>query len=204
MKRIITAITILALWAPVVRAQHTIEDIRKDYANVKEYIGMMSEDFPSGGIPAQFYHLHVAQNLPATGPHFEDVRMYYGEEEGGELIYEKHYLWFLTTKYNFAAREYYEEYLYDKNGKLTFAYGIEPDLDTGEFVEYRLYYDGKRLLKCIVKKRKMDGETEFREVYNGTKIPEEYTRTIGWYEAKAKQFIQLFKDIESVAYPYNE
>ena len=116
MKTLITTI-LLVLSVQGAVAQQTIEDIRKAYASAKEYIGMMSDDFPGEGIPPEYYHLHVSQMLPATGLHREDIRLYYNdvEEENKEepRIYPLHYLRFASTKYNYAAREFYEEYLYD-------------------------------------------------------------------------------------------
>lgn len=191
------------LWTAGVRAQQTIEDIRKAYANVKEYIGMMSENFPSDGIPAEFYHLHVALNLPATGPHFEDIRMYFNDLEDGDRIYAQHYLRLLTTKYNFAVREYYEEYLFDEKGQLMFVYGVNPDVVFGEQYEFRLYFSNQTLLKAIVKKKRVD-EKEYQEVFNGKKLPEDYTEELNTYRAKASSYLTLFKNVENVTYPYTE
>ena len=78
-------LTILLCVAGILTAsgQHTIESIRKDYQGVQEWISQMSDNFPTDGIPSEYYHLRVEQNLPGTGPHHEDIRMYYGEEEEG-------------------------------------------------------------------------------------------------------------------------
>ena len=159
-------IACLALGVQVAKAQYTIEDIRKSYASVKEYIAQMSGEFPTDGIPDEYYHLNIEQNLPGTGPHHEHLWMYYSELEGSP-IYPPHYLWFATRKYNYAVREYYEEYLYDRKGQIMFIYATNPDVIFGEIFEFRLYYDGQRLLKCIVKQRKWD-EKNYREVYNGS------------------------------------
>ena len=203
MKRTILAIAFMTLCTLGAGAQQTIEGIRKAYADVKEYIARMSENFPADGIPAEFYHLHAALNLPATGPHFEDIRMYFGELNDNDRIYAPHYLHFASTKYNFAVREYYEEYLFDNKGQLLFAYGVNPDVVFGEQYEFRLYFDGPRLLKAIVKKKKVD-EKDYQEVYNGTKLPDDYTETANMYRDKAKAFLNLFKHVEDVTYPYTE
>lgn len=203
MKRIIVAIAVFALWAQVAEAQLSIEDIRREYANVKEHIARMSGEFPEEGIPHEYYQLKVNQNLPATGPHFEDLRMYFGHLDGEERIYDPHYLWFASTKYNFAAREYYEEYLYDDKGNILFIYSVYPDIVSGKFYDLRLYYNGSKLLKCIVKRKNMD-EMEYHEIYNGTKVPEEYVEMVDMLYAKGNANLQLFKQIEYVAYPYSE
>ena len=111
-----------------VSAQNTVESIRKEYQNVHEWMAQMGDNFPSDGIPPVYFDLRVVQNLPATGPHQENIRMYYGElesEEEGDP-YPPHYLRFVTAKYNFAAREFYEEYLYDDKGQVMFIYAITP------------------------------------------------------------------------------
>ena len=114
MKHALTLLLCL-VWSLSAVAQNTIDSIRKEYQGVKEWIALMSENFPSDGIPPEYYELRVAQNLAGSGPHHENIRMYYGElasdEEGDP--YPPHFLRFATAEYNFAAREYHEEYLFD-------------------------------------------------------------------------------------------
>ena len=202
MRRVIIVIAFLTFSTLVAHAQYTIEDIRKSYASVKEYIAQMSGDFPTDGIPHEYYHLNVEQNLPGTGPHHEHVWMYFGEQEV-DAIYPPHYLWFTTKKYNYAVREYYEEYLYDNQGRIMFIYATNPDVVFGEIYEFRLYFDGQRLLKCIVKQRQADEKT-YREVYNGPTIPEAYQETTGMLQGNATVNLRLFKEIDNVSYPYTE
>ncbi len=202
MRRVFTFFLFLALGVNVAHAQYTVEDIRKSYASVKDHIALMSGEFPSEGIPHEYYHLNVEQNLPGTGPHHEHLWMYYGELEA-EAIYPPHYLWFATKKYNYAAREYYEEYLYDKKGQLMFVYATNPDVTFGDIYEFRLYYDGQHLLKCIVKQRKWD-EKSYREVYNGPETPGTYIETIKMLRGNAEVNLRLFKQIDDVSYPYSE
>jgi len=217
MKTIITAITFFLLAVQGAVAQQTIEDIRKAYASAKEYIGRMSDDFPGEGIPPEYYHLHVSQMLPATGLHREDIRLYYNdvEEENKEepRIYPLHYLRFASTKYNYAAREFYEEYLYDERGQVMFIYAISPDV--GEDMmpyELRLWYDGKRLLRFQAKR--FEGKVEyldleslnkgtFKEEYSGTTIPERYLEESTRCQQRAQGFLQMFKSIEDQTYNYN-
>ena len=202
MRRVFTVFLFLTLWIQGAQAQYTIEDIRKSYANVKEHISRMSGEFPSEGIPHEYYHLNVEQNLPGTGPHHEHLWMYYDELES-DAIYPPHYLWFATKKYNYAAREYYEEYLYDNKGQLMFIYATNPDVVFGDIFEFRLYYDGQHLLKCIVKQRKWD-EKSYREVYNGSEAPGTYIETIKMLRGSADVNLRLFRQIEDVSYPYSE
>ena len=188
-KRILFTLLFCVASVLMVDAQNTIESIRKEYQGVHEWIGLMSDNFPEDGIPSEYFDLHVAQNLPGTGPHDERIRMYYGELESEEGDpYPPHYLHFATAKYNFAAREYYEEYLYDNKGQVMFIYAITSDA-TEELHPYelRLYFDGKRLLRFTAKR--YDGQSgyldipslrkgPFKEEYSGTTIPEKYRKEV--------------------------
>ena len=190
-------------------AQNTIENIRQAYQEQKEVIAQMSDDFPTEGFPPVYYHLHVAQNLPGTGPHHENVRFYYGEvETEKEEIYPPHYLSFVSSKYNFAAREFYEEYLYDEKGRVMFIYARTPDVDFPKMHEFRLYYDGDRLLRLNVKVAdnlnsfddKVVSTASFKDVYTGTTIPEQYTQFCSQYKSRACRFLETFKVIDDNTY----
>ena len=191
-------------------AQNTIASIRKAYQEQKEAIALMSDDFPGEGTPPVYYHLHVAQNLPGTGPHHENVHMYYGElpsEEEGDP-FPPHYLSFVSSKYNFAAREYYEEYLYDDKGRVMFIYARTPDVDFPKMHELRLYFDGDRLLRLNVKaaddlnsfEDKAVSTASFKDVYTGTTIPEQYKEACSMYKSYARRFLEVFKAIDGNTY----
>ena len=170
----------------------------------------MSEDFPSEGIPPEYYHLRVLQNLPGTGGHEENIRMYYGElesEEEGDS-YPPHYLRFATAKYNYAAREFYEEYLYDDKGQVMFIYVLTPDVTLGEVWPYelRMWFDGKRLLRFNAKK--FDGtatyfdinslkEGSFKDEYTGKTIPEKFSDEVNRCKKSAQNKLKLFKAIDN-------
>lgn len=216
MRKAAITILLLAIGLLQAMAQHTVASIRETYQAVHETISMMSDSFPSEGIPMERYHLDVRQNLPATGLHHESIYMYYGElrdynEEEEPRIYDRHFLRFATTSYNFAAHQYYEEFLYDEKGKTLFAYFRATDVDVGKYIEYRIYLDGERLLKLNVKAtddmhHDFGGipATAFRQVYDGANPPDEYLEQIKWSKQKAKQFLNMFKSIEEVTYPYDE
>lgn len=196
----------------VALAQNTIASIRKAYQEQKAVIAEMAEDFPYDGMPPAYYHLSVVMNLPATGLHRENIRMFFGEmeqeEEEDYNPYPPHYLSFLTTKYNYAAREFYEEYLYDKNGQVMFIYAQTPDIDMGSMHELRLYFDGQKLLRLNVKEAndlKSYDDTAvkaagFKDVYTGTSIPEAYKESCDMYQQKAKQYLSMFKSIDNTVY----
>lgn len=196
----------------VALAQNTIASIRKAYQEQKAVIAEMAEDFPYDGMPPAYYHLSVVMNLPATGLHRENIRMYFGEQEQDDEEdynpYPPHYLSFLTTKYNYAAREFYEEYLYDKNGQVMFIYAQTPDIDMGSMHELRLYFDGEKLLRLNVKEAndlKSYDDTAvkaagFKDVYTGTSIPEAYKESCNMYQKKAQQYLSMFKSIDGTVY----
>ena len=213
MRKIIAAIAFLALSALAAEAQNTIESIREAYAGVKECISMMNDSFPAEGIPPEYYHLHVAQNLPGTGGHREDIRMYYNEVEQEEdenwTPYPDHWLRLVTAKYNFAAREFYEEYLYDEKGQVMFIYAITPDVS--DYVvpyELRMWFDGKRLLRFTAKKAEVtepfDYENlnsfKYKEEYSGTTIPELYLRETDRCKERAQHLLKMFKGIDNNKY----
>lgn len=208
MKKTILLGLLLLGGVQTVLAQHTIEKIRKAYQRQKEYIEAMSDSFPSVGIPAEYYRLRVAHNLPGTGPHYEDISMYFAEveseDEDAPPIYAPHYLTFATTSYNYAARRYYEEYLYDNKGQVMFIYARTPDFEYPKVHEFRLYFNGERLLRLNVKESEVtesfDGPFNFKEVYTGTTIPEVYKNTCTQYINSANAYLVLFKDIESKTY----
>ena len=164
-------------------------------------------------MPPEYFDLQVVQNLPATGGHKENIRMYYGElepEEEGDP-YPPHYLRFTTAKYNFAAREFYEEYLYDDKGQVMFIYALTPDVTLGEFTPYelRMWFDGKRLLRFMAKR--YDGQpgnlditmlrkSTFKEEFTGSAIPEKFREETGRLQQRAQRFLTMFKGIDDNTY----
>lgn len=206
MKRAIIMTIVFVGCLQTALAQNTIASIRKVYQEQKEEIARMSENFPGDGTPPVYYHLHVSQNLPGTGMHHENVRMYYGElpsEEEGDP-FPPHYLSFVSAKYNFAAREYYEEYLYDDKGQLMFIYAYTPNEELTRMLEFRLYFDGQRLLRLNVK---ASGDSvsfsdpllasSFKDVYTGTTIPEEYSEYCSIYTSWASNYLKMFEAIDN-------
>ncbi|MBQ9559814.1 MAG: hypothetical protein IJ762_08835 [Bacteroidaceae bacterium] len=199
MKRTVSCLIglMVLLFSIPAQAQTTIADIRKAYQEQKQIIARMSDDFPAEGIPPVYYHLHVSQNLPATGMHHENVYMYYGELPSEEEFdpYPPHYLSFVTSKYNFAAREFYEEFLYDEQGQVAFIYARTPDFDFPKMHEFRLYFDGQHLLRLNVKESQK--QDSFEDIYTGTTIPEEYKEFCSQYTNRAFHFLEIFKTIEA-------
>jgi len=213
-KRIVLTL-VCALWMIAAGAQNTVESIRKLYQEVQENIGlMMPGEDGMWGVPPQYYELDVHQNLPGTGLHNELYRMFYVDEEvldedGEPVIYPPHFLRFVTVKYNFAAREFYEECLFDDHGNVLFIYFITVDLDENMVpYELRLWYDGDRLLRFMAK-RAEGGEAAdlatmkkytFKEEYSGKTIPEKFQEVAGGLKASARKFIDMFEAIDNRTY----
>lgn len=194
---IVIALMLCVAWTLPASAQTTVESIRKEYQTVQQDIAlMMPNEEGETPSPPVYYDLNVSQNLPGTGPHHEHIRMYYNELEADEdEVYPPHYLRFTTAKYNFAAREFYEEYLYDAKGQVMFIYVLTPDVaDDLSPCELRMWFDGKRLLRFSAKKYK--GE----ELFNGTTIPEPYQGETDRSRQRALRFLDMFKGIDDNTY----
>lgn len=194
MKKIGLMIGLLCCMMLCIDAQTTVESIRKEYTSIKnDLVEMMKED----GIPAEYCQLHVAQNLPGTGPHFEDVLFYWGDNDDDE-IYPTHYVRYASTKYNFAAREFYEEYMYDQQGNILFIYAHTPDFDfdNGLIYDFRFYFNKGKVMNVIIKSSADGGET-FKDVYTGNTVPKQYTEEFNRCVSASKKYKQLYDSIDN-------
>ena len=198
MKQILLFVLLFSMAAIGASAQNTVQSIRKAYGEVKEWIKIMEPDedwIPQ--MPKECYELNVDLNLPGTGGHHERILMYFDELESPDsIIYKPHYLRFATTKYNYAAREFYEEYLFDSDGRLMFVYAYTPDAIGLEMYphEFRMWFDGKRMLRFTVKK---DGN----EVYSGTTFPDKFRTEAERIKNSSKRMLELFKSTDANVYP---
>ena len=196
--------TCLAACVQLSQGQNTVESIRQRYADAKAYIEQHKGSNNNDGSDwAEYYHMEARHFLPGTGGHKEDVYMYFNEKEV-DAIYPPHYLTFATSKYNYAAREYYDEYLYDSDGKPAFIYAYMPmeefegHPDSMEY-ELRFYLSRGKLIKMIVKNRAND-KLPFTEVYAGKTLKEAYKNVFAQYMAKAGAILKMFEAIENEAY----
>ena len=162
------ALLSMLLCLPKAHAQNGVDAIRNHYYAVKQRI----EQMEAVQLPSEYYQVKVAQNLPGTGGHEEVVNMYYGERDDHE-IWPSHWLEFVTTHYNFAVREYYEEYLYNENGDIAFIFASNPDVEFGCLYEFRLYFNDGGLIKVNIRRHTVD-KTDYIQVYDGDEIPQEY------------------------------
>lgn len=198
-------------------AQSTVESIRKRYADIKEMIAEKTgeeENFNDGATFTQCYKVEASHWLPATGGHKENITFYFGERENEEdQIYDSHYLTFVTTKYNYSVREYYEEYLYDEDGKIAFIYAFAPYEyveDTGSAddvplqIEFRFYFNKGKLLHAIIKKRPVEDNstTPFKVDYEGKKLNGYYDQAYQRYVYSAEKYGKLFNTLDETTYGY--
>ena len=210
MKKVLLFVVFAVSVLPMAFAQDPVAGIRQRYAAVKAHIeDMMQED----GWPPSYYEANVVENLPGTGPHKENIKMFYDvdeakaaeAEEGEDFDVDLHvhppvWLHFVMVSYNFAARNFYEEYLLDKNGKPEFIYGLIPYDDDDMDREFRFYFDDGKLIRCVVKRRATGTEEPFAEEYSGTKLLETYEDYYNGYVSKLPHFLRLFEAVDKVTY----
>lgn len=211
MKKMLTALLFfLAVFAQWGWAQNTEASIRKRYSAMKEYIRSHNGTNANDGAEwMECYHIEARHMLPATGGHTEDVYMYFGEKETNEdLIYGQHFLNFVTTKYNYSVREFYEEYLYDADGNIAFIYAMHPWLSFGDNeedmdYEFRYYFSKGKLIKTIVKKSAVT-KGEYKEEYSGATVKKAHQEIYQNFLAKSREFQKLFSAVEHAMYNYSE
>lgn len=140
------AMTVCMLTVMGVQAQTTpaakarVTEIRQMYAKAKAKIEQ-NEQSERLLIPREDMLITTFCNMPGTGPKREDIHYYFLNQADGEemIVYFQPY--FITRKYNVAAREFYEEYLYDhERRQLVFAFLRGIDIDDGKPWEVRYYW----------------------------------------------------------------
>lgn len=209
MKKLVLLCLLLApvtMSAQKVTSSSLVESIRQRYTEMKEYVATHTgHDLHDGADFGEYYHLEARQWLPATGGHIEDSYLFWGEVEGdAEEIYPRHYVKFVTKKFNYAARNYYQEFLYDPDGHVAFIYAYDPMLqlegDAGDMqYEFRFYLNKGRLLKAIVKSRRYD-QQEYQQVWSDNTLKPVYQSQYDEYIGAARTMRKLFVNIEKEAY----
>ena len=105
-------------------------------------------------------------------------------------------LQFVTYKYNYAAREFYEEYLYDKKGNIEFAYIRDADMEDSNGGEFRLYFSNGKLFKVLVNTRNPETD-EYVQTYSGATMPEKYSRSYDYYRNRIERNKRMFTEIDN-------
>ena len=202
MKRIIIFIGMMAC-VLTVSAQDAVSAIRKHYTETQEMVKQYAEWEKEGEwtMPCpMYYEVNIKQNLPGTGYHKEWIRLYFYEKENYEGQPDEPMLFrnihFVTAKYNYAAREFYDEYLFDEKGNLEFIFARNADIDDFKGGEYRFYFKDGKLIKVIVSVRNLETE-KYEQKYTGAKVPADYESDYNNYLGSAEHYKELFKTIDA-------
>ena len=117
----------------------TVQEVRARYAQAKQDIAEMDlEEHMLCRLVST-----SQRNMPAIGIQKETLTAYFNNEDRDEDWYPIFRLFFLTRKYNVAARQFYEEYLFDaQTGCLVFAF-LQGDSYVSETKDETRYYFGK-------------------------------------------------------------
>lgn len=202
MKRIIIFIGMMAC-VLTVSAQDAVSAIRKHYTETQEMVKQYAEWEKEGEwtMPCpMYYEVNIKQNLPGTGYHKEWIRLYFYEKEnyegqpGEPMLFRN--IHFVTAKYNYAAREFYDEYLFDEKGNLEFIFARNADIDDFKGGEYRFYFKDGKLIKVIVSVRNLETE-KYEQKYTGAKVPADYESDYNNYLGSAEHYKELFKTIDA-------
>lgn len=133
-----------------------IREIRDDYKNAKTAIAQQKEE-PN---MRRDIVLSTTQNVPGIGPQTYTYHLYLSGESETQVF-------FATVSYNIAATEFTEEYLFNVNGDLQFAYMSSYGCNDIKFHEYRLYYDVRNSSVVKVLEKVKDDSGAYRQVYDG-------------------------------------
>ena len=89
---------------------------------------------------------------------------------------------------------------------MIFVYGRKLDNDVTKLYEFRMWYDGDRLLQVMIKSDESDDPytPEFKDFYTGKTIPQQFESECYELRTHAETMQSLFKDIENMFYPYSE
>lgn len=194
-------ILLSCLTVQTVSAQDVKKSIRDHYAAVKEMIANSvqieaeGEQYPVN----ECYKVKIKQNLPGTGLHEEDVLIYYDEVAGDDEVYPAHRIEYVSSSYNYAAAKYFQEFLFDKNGHVSFIYASKPDVEDGKEYEFRFYFNKGKLFDVLVKSRK-EGEKDFSTEYSGKTLPQKYVSSYQMYADDVAKYGRLFEAIDGAAH----
>lgn len=125
MRTITTFFLLIALFMTMQAQNAQLADIRKKYAEAKEIM----DNKKKAELPPDETVVTSNYMAPGAGP-IKDVTHYYYSGEFDENLGNVYYTpYFITRKYNVGAREYYEEFLFDK-GNLVFYFNKSQNDET--------------------------------------------------------------------------
>ena len=188
--------TLLTVMFCVSAFSQTVETIRKDYADALAHAKQIND--PEYPVNNKF-KVVTEQMMPGSGPHQVTANFYYYEDENEESLPDiTKSIYYVTHSFNWAAREYYEEYLYTRKGKIEFIYQRGYD-DDFQLYEYRFYFDAKGVIKVIVK-RKKDDDSALTQEYSGATVTDKYKKAYDAAVRKSEYFKGLFDTLNSFSY----
>ena len=146
--RKITIWILLFVLTGTMQAQNAqLADIRKKYAEAKEIMANKKK----AEVPPDETVVTSNYMAPGAGP-IKDVTHYYYTGEFDENLGNVFYTpYFITRKYNVGAKEYYEEFLYDK-GDLVFYFSKSEEGET------RYYWGPNNFFHELIKGQKQMDE----------------------------------------------
>ena len=150
MKKIVLSIILCLCALGSVQAQNAqVANIRKMYAEAKEII----TDKKKAEVPPDETVVTSNYMAPGAGP-IKDVTHYFYSGEYDENLRNVYYTpYFITRSYNVGARDFYEEFLFDK-GSLVFYFSKSQNDET------RYYFGAGGFFHEVIK-----GEKQMDEVF---------------------------------------
>lgn len=150
MKKIVLSIIVCLCALGSVQAQNAqVENIRKMYAEAKEIIANKKK----AEVPPDETVVTSNYMAPGAGP-IKDVTHYFYSGEYDENLRNVYYTpYFITRSYNVGARDFYEEFLFDK-GSLVFYFSKSQNDET------RYYFGAGGFFHEVIK-----GEKQMDEVF---------------------------------------
>jgi len=147
MRKIASLFLLLVLTATIQAQNAQVASIRKKYAEAKEIMANKKKaELPPDETVVTSHYM-----APGAGS-IKDVTHYYYTGELDENLGNVYYTpYFITRKYNVGAREYYEEFLFDK-GSLVFYFNKSQNDET------RYYWGQNGFFHEVVKGQKMMDE----------------------------------------------
>ena len=147
MKKLFFMVTVLMACTMVQAQDAQVANIRKMYAEAKEVMANKKK----AELPLDETVVTSNYMAPGAGP-IKDVTHYYYSGEFDENLGNVYYTpYFITRKYNVGAREYYEEFLFDKGGLVFYFNKSQND-------ETRYYWGPNGFFHEVVKGQKMMDE----------------------------------------------
>ena len=143
----LSAMAVQAQTSP--EAKKEVAGIRKLYAEAKQEMEGL-DGLEREGLPPNKTVFSSNYNEAGTGPTKEVITYYHRVAYDQETEMPFHRPFFITRKFNVAAREFYQEFLYDTDGNLKFFFEKNPDGET------RYYYCNDDVYDVIKGSMSMD------------------------------------------------